>query len=165
MQPDKWTPEDDTNQVSLALCNTMGYDFPDETARRTTLTAQLNHLNLALQVKYHIPHTIPIEIHSARPDLGLQVREGMTVLLGEVKGEVDGNKEPTKRLESLMSIKQPSTSSYVLKTRPNNHELSYKKKCRRRNHKPQTIEWKTKRWNGRQRKEWKTGPMLSAQRI
>jgi hypothetical protein len=87
-------------------------------------------------------------------------------------GNTDGNTEPTKRLESLMCIKQPSTNSYyILETRPNNHELSYKK-CKRRNHKPQEIEWKTTRWNRRQRDgvernemEWKTRPMLGAQRI
>jgi hypothetical protein len=87
MQSDKWTLEDDANQVSLALCSVMAYDFPDDAARRTALAYQLNRLDLALQLEYHIPHTIPIEIHSVRPDLGLQDR-GMTVLLGVVKGEI-----------------------------------------------------------------------------
>ena len=87
MQSDKWTLEDDANHVSIALCNAMANDFPYEAARRTALTYQLKRLNLALQVEYHIPNTVPIEVDSARPDLGLQVR-GMTVLLGEVKGDV-----------------------------------------------------------------------------
>ena len=84
MQSNKWTLEDDANHVSIALCNAMANGFY-EAARRTALTHQLNRLNLALQVEYHIPNTVPLEVDSARPDLGLRVH-GMTVR--EVKGEV-----------------------------------------------------------------------------
>ena len=87
MQPNEWTAEVDTNKVSITLCNEMAKDFPNEPDRRTVLTDQLNRLQLALRVEYHIQKTLPMEAHSVRPDIGLQVGD-MTVLLGVVKGEV-----------------------------------------------------------------------------
>ena len=88
MPPDMWTLESDINQVSLALCKTMAYDFENDNARRTQFRNQLRKLGLELEIEFHIEPTLPLETHAARPDLRLSSGQ-TTVLLGEVKGEFE----------------------------------------------------------------------------
>lgn len=88
MPPDKWTLEDDVNQVSLLLCTTMAHDLVSKNTRRTELRDHLRRLDLELQVEFYIDPTLPLETHAARSDLCLS--SGQTVvLLGEVKGEFE----------------------------------------------------------------------------
>jgi len=88
MHPNEWALENDANQVSIALCEAMAYNFENEGTRCAKLTDLLCHLGLRLQNEFHIARALPLETHSARPDLCLSA-QGKTVLLGEIKQEFE----------------------------------------------------------------------------
>ena len=88
MQLDKWAPEDNINSTSIKLCKAMAGSFDNEVARRKELIALLNGFGLDLQIEFCIEQTLPLETHSAQPDLHLSAG-GRTVLLGEPKAEFE----------------------------------------------------------------------------
>ena len=88
MPPDIWTLESNVNQVSLAVCSTMVYEFENENIRRTWLMVQPHKFDIELQVEFYIPPTLPLETHISQLDLRLSAEE-TTILLGEVKGEFE----------------------------------------------------------------------------
>ena len=88
MQLDEWAPEDEVNTTSIKLCEAMAGSFENEVGRRTKLIGLLNCLGIDLQIEFRIQQTLPLETHSAQPDLHLSAG-GRTVLLGEVKAEFE----------------------------------------------------------------------------
>ena len=88
MQLDEWTPEDDVNSTSIKLCGAMAGSFENEVAQHKELIALLHCFGLDLQIEFNIQQPLPLETHSAQPDLHLSAG-GRTVLLGEIKAEFE----------------------------------------------------------------------------